>query len=93
LPHEPDSAGFLRKLCAFFTGKELRACYPNDIVSIIESISSYEGIPTEINKDNLKRAATIYFTQGIRDVKKPVHMSQTPHAKKTMPKERPITVV
>ena len=93
LPHEPDSAGFLRKLCAFFTGKELRACYPNDIVSIIESISSYEGIPAEINKDNLKRAATIYFTQGIRDVKKPVHMSQTPHAKKTMPKERPITVV
>jgi hypothetical protein len=93
LSHEPTSAEFLRKLCSFFTGKELRACYPNDIVTIIESISSYEGIPAEINEDTLKRAATIYFTQGIKNVKKPVHMSQTPHAKKTMPKERPITVM
>ncbi len=92
LPHEPSSAEMLRKLCTFFTGKELRACYPNDIVTIIESISHYEGTPAEINKNNLKRAATIYFTQGIKDVKKPIHMSQTPHSDKAMPKERPITV-
>jgi hypothetical protein len=93
LIHEPNSAEMLRKLCTFFTGKELRACYPNDIVTIIESISSYEGIPAEINKDNLKRAATIYFTEGINNEKNSVNMSQIPHKQKAIPKERPITVV
>ena len=63
MPHEPDSAGVLRKLCSQFSGKELRACYPADIIHIIESISAYEGIPVEINKANLKRAASIYFTK------------------------------
>jgi hypothetical protein len=92
LPHELNIAEMLRKLCTFFTGKELRACYPNDIVTIIESISHYEGTPTEINKDNLKRAATIYFTRGIKDVHKPIHMSQTFHSQKTMPKDRPVTI-
>ena len=63
LPYEPESAEFLRKLCSQIVGKELRACYPADIISIIESISAYEGIPVEINKMNLKRAANMYFTK------------------------------
>jgi len=62
-PHESDSADFLRKLCSQFGCKELRACYPGDIINIVESISAYEGIPVEINKANLKRAANIYFTK------------------------------
>ena len=92
LSHEPNSAEILRKLCTFFTGKELRACYPNDIITIIESISAYEGIPAEINKETLKRAATIYFTEGINKEKKPVNIPQIPHRQKTMPKERPISL-
>jgi len=63
LPHDPDSSEFLRKLCSHLSGKELRACYPADIINIIESISAYEGISVEINKANLKRAASIYFTK------------------------------
>ena len=62
-PHETASADFLRKLCSQFGCKELRACYPGDIINIIESISAYEGIPLEINKANLTRAANIYFTK------------------------------
>jgi hypothetical protein len=63
LPYEPESAEYLRKLCSRISGKELRACYPADIINIIESISAYEGIPVEINKANLKSAASIYFTK------------------------------
>ena len=92
LSHEPNSAEILRKLCTFFTGKELRACYPFDIINIIESISAYEGIPAEINKETLKRAATIYFTEGINKEKKPFDISQIPHRQKAMPKERPISL-
>jgi hypothetical protein len=65
IPFETESAGLLRKLCVHFSGKNLRACYPADIINIIEAISAYEGIPVEINKANLKRAANIYFTQTI----------------------------
>jgi SpoVK/Ycf46/Vps4 family AAA+-type ATPase len=63
LPHEPESAGFLRKLCSQFNCKEIRACYPADIIKIIESISAYEGIPVEINAETLERAANIYFAK------------------------------
>jgi len=60
--HE-DSEKVLRELCLHFGPKELRACYPRDIVDIIVSISGYEGKPTEINEANLKRAVNLYFTK------------------------------
>jgi len=61
-PCEPDAAYFLQSLCAQSTGQALRACYPADIVTIIESISSYEQTRVEISNENLERAARIYFT-------------------------------
>jgi hypothetical protein len=69
---EPDSAEFLRNLCFQITGAEHRACYPADIISIIESISAYEETPVEINKENLKRAAGIYFTKTMDIAKEPL---------------------
>ena len=62
---DPRSSEFLRKICLQFTGKELRACYPGDIIEIIEAIGTYEGNPIEINQPNLKRAADIYFTRTV----------------------------
>jgi hypothetical protein len=63
LPYEPGSGEVLRKLCLHLGPKELRACYPSDIVDIIDSIGSYENQPVEINKENLKRATKLYFTK------------------------------
>ena len=68
---QPGSPEFLRKLCTKFTGRELRACYPADIIAIIEAISAYEEIPVEITQVNLKRAADIYFTQTLTIEKDP----------------------
>lgn len=62
---ETDSARFLRKLCLNLGPKELRACYPADIIDIIVSISEYEGRPVEINQDTLKRAVKLYFTRPL----------------------------
>lgn len=62
-PCDPDAAFFLRSLCTQFTGQALRACYPADIVTIIESISRYEQTRVEISHDHLERAARIYFTR------------------------------
>lgn len=61
----PDSPKFLRKLCTEFTGRELRACYPADIITIIEAISAYEEVPIVINSANLTRAADIYFSKTL----------------------------
>lgn len=63
LPYESEGAEFLRKLCLDLGGGELRACYPADILDILESISMYEELPVEVNKGNLERAAGMYFTK------------------------------
>jgi hypothetical protein len=63
LPYEPGSGETLQKLCLHLGPGELRACYPSDIVDIITSIGAYENQPVEINKENLKRAAKLYFAR------------------------------
>ena len=63
LPCEPGSSDVLRKLCLSLGAKELRACYPLDIVDIIVSIGAYESQPIEINRESLKRAVKLYFTK------------------------------
>jgi hypothetical protein len=60
---EPGNAEVLRKICQQIAGPELRACYPADIISIIESISTYEEAPIKFDEENLKRATNIYFTK------------------------------
>jgi hypothetical protein len=61
LPCRPNSADVLRKLCFELGAKELRACYPADIVNALISISSYDERTVEISRVNLERAAALYF--------------------------------
>ena len=63
LPCEPASEELLRKLCLDSGTKDLRACYPLDIIDIIMSIGAYEKQVIEINKENLERAVSLYFTK------------------------------
>jgi len=60
-PCEPGSAQVLRKLCIESGGKELRACYPADILNVLISISRYEERLVQISKTDLERAAALYF--------------------------------
>jgi hypothetical protein len=60
---EPESSALLQQLCAEFTGRKMRACYPADVINIIEAICAYEEVPVEINEVNLRRAVNIYFAQ------------------------------
>lgn len=63
VPAESDSAEYLRKLCLREGRTELRACYPNDICSILESISRYEGRSVSMTKPDLERATALYFAK------------------------------
>jgi hypothetical protein len=63
LPADPDSAEFLRRLCLREGRTELRACYPNDICNILESISLYEGRRIIMNRPELERATALYFAK------------------------------
>jgi predicted ATPase with chaperone activity len=63
IPSEPNCEKILRQLCLNRGPKELRACYPRDIVGIIAATSEYESIPVEINEANLERAVDLYFTK------------------------------
>ena len=62
---DPDSTQYLINLCQKLSGGTLKACFPADILDIIDSISIYEGKPIEISKSNLKRATNLYFTKTI----------------------------
>lgn len=64
IPAEPDSAEVLRKLCLREGRTELRACYPNDICNILQSISQYENRPVAITRADLERAVNLYFARN-----------------------------
>jgi hypothetical protein len=64
IPCEPDSAEFLRKICLREGRVELRACYPNDISNILQSISRYENRPIQMSKPDMERAAALYFARS-----------------------------
>jgi hypothetical protein len=64
LQSEPDSAEYLRKLCLREGRTELRACYPNDICNILNSIGRYEGRAPIMTKAEMERAAALYFAKS-----------------------------
>ncbi len=61
---EPDSAEYLRKLCLREGRTELRACYPGDICTILQSIGRYEGRSALMSKAELERATALYFAKS-----------------------------
>jgi len=56
-----ECPSYLRELVLRDDRTELRACYPNDICEIIQSISSYEGVAPAIDAPTLERATDLYF--------------------------------
>ena len=64
VPVEHDSAEFLRKLCLSEGRSELRACYPMDICNLLTSIAKYETRPVRATREDLERAASLYFARS-----------------------------
>ncbi|MBE0659113.1 MAG: AAA family ATPase [Bryobacteraceae bacterium] len=64
VPAEYDSAEYLRKLCLSSGRTQLRACYPLDILSIIQSISQYESRGVNVTKPDIERAVELYFAKS-----------------------------
>jgi len=61
---ESDSGEYLRKLCLRNGRTELRACYPMDVLNIIQSIADYERRPPIMSKPELERATELYFAKS-----------------------------
>lgn len=64
VPAEYDSAEYLRKLCLSSGRTQLRACYPLDILNIIQSISQYENRGLNVTKPDIERAVDLYFAKS-----------------------------
>jgi len=58
----PESFAALRALCLAGGRTELRACYPNDVCKILNSIARYESREAEATPEDLQRAVRLYFT-------------------------------
>jgi len=58
-----ESTATFRELCLADGRSELRACYPNDICNILNSIARYENREPTATPQDLKRAVQLYFTE------------------------------
>jgi predicted ATPase with chaperone activity len=63
VPCEADAAEHLRQRCAEAGSQYLRACYPNDIYTLIKAISKYEERAIRFSKANIDRAVDLYFAK------------------------------
>jgi hypothetical protein len=59
-----ESSTTFRELCLADGRNDLRACYPNDICNILNSIARYENREPVATSDDLKRAVQLYFAVG-----------------------------
>ena len=58
--HEPEATAYLRNVC-LERGGDLRACYPRDLFRIVESIAEFEGRGPTLTKEDVSRAAELYY--------------------------------
>ena len=61
---DPAVAQYLRDKCNPDGKGVLRACYPRDMVRIIQSIADYENRPASLTITDLDRALNLYFAKG-----------------------------
>jgi len=59
-----ENTAMFRELCLGGGRSELRACYPNDICNILNSIARYENREPVASAEDLKRAVQLYFTDS-----------------------------
>jgi MoxR-like ATPase len=58
----PESFSAFRDLCLADGRSELRACYPNDVCKILNSIARYDNRDSAATPEDLQRAVRLYFT-------------------------------
>ena len=61
---EGDAHQMVRLVCREFGRGRLFPCYPVDICRLVKSICDYENVPRTLDRDNVWRAAELYFTTG-----------------------------
>jgi len=61
---DPGAAQFLRQQCLAAGARNLRACYPKDILLLVKSICEYEGRPVRLSTADLERAVGLYFARA-----------------------------
>ncbi|HYM11561.1 MAG TPA: AAA family ATPase [Bryobacterales bacterium] len=60
---DPDVARYLREKCNPDGKGVLRACYPRDMLRILQSIADYENRAPELSERDLDRALNLYFAK------------------------------
>jgi GTPase SAR1 family protein len=63
IPFDTEMAAYLRQKCNPDGKGVLRACYPRDMVRILQSIADYEHRMPEMTKTDLDRALNLYFAK------------------------------
>jgi hypothetical protein len=64
IPFDPDMAAYVRQMCNPDGKGALRACYPRDVVRILQSIADYEHRQPEMSRRDIERAVSLYFAKA-----------------------------
>jgi hypothetical protein len=60
----PEASAYVREKCKLDGRKAvLRACYPRDIVDILQNIAVYEDRPPRLDQTDVDRAVELYFAR------------------------------
>ena len=64
IPFDPEIATYIRLHCNPDNKGVLRACYPRDIVRIVQSIADYEHRQPDLSPRDIDRAINLYFAKA-----------------------------
>jgi len=64
IPFDLDMAAYVRQVCNPDGKGTLRACYPRDVVRILQSIADYEHRAPELSRRDIERAIALYFAKS-----------------------------
>lgn len=61
---EPDAPAYLRRVSRELGDGDLRPYLPGEVCKILKSVCLYQGLPMELNRRNIDRVASVYFTKA-----------------------------
>ena len=61
---EPDAPAYLRRVSRELGDGDLRPYLPGEVCRILKSVCQYQGLPLVLNRKNIDRVASVYFTKA-----------------------------
>jgi DNA-binding MarR family transcriptional regulator len=73
IPATQEAAQYMRHLCRTKGDHDLRPYQPKELCQMLKAVCTYEGVPPEMSREYLDRAAELYFAEDFSEDKLDFH--------------------